>query len=214
MAASLAGIDCRLADLRGWLGGGNTARNTTIVRSNYRQPALHNLFEFSLKLWEGMSDDLNYNVMFSQRGAMFLGHSDSDMIRLAERGDAMRAAGIDAEFMTMDQLRKKLPLLDLSDKARYPIVGALNQPRGGTARHDAVAWGYARGADRRGVDLIQAACRRGGRQRCRRLFQSICGNVWWLRSRAAHHAAPQQLALVLGYRAPFAGARWPMRRVR
>ena len=140
---------------RGWIGGGNTGRNTTIVRSNYRQPALYNLFEFSLKLWEGMSDDLNYNVMFSQRGAMFLGHSDSDMIRLAERGDAMRAAGIDAEFMTMDQLRKKLPLLDLSDKARYPIVGALNQPRGGTARHDAVAWGYARAADALGVDVIQ-----------------------------------------------------------
>ena len=140
---------------RGWIGGGNTGRNTTIVRSNYRQPALHNLFEFSLKLWEGMSDDLNYNVMFSQRGALFLGHSDSDMIRLAERGDAMRCMGIDAELMSKAQLRKLIPLLDMSDEARFPIVGGLIQPRGGTARHDAVAWGYARAADALGVDVIQ-----------------------------------------------------------
>ncbi len=140
---------------RGWIGGGNTGRNTTIVRSNYRQPALHNLFEFSLKLWEGMSDDLNYNVMFSQRGALFLGHSDSDMIRLAERGDAMRCMGIDAELMSKAQLRKLIPLLDMSDEARFPVVGGLIQPRGGTARHDAVAWGYARAADALGVDVIQ-----------------------------------------------------------
>jgi sarcosine oxidase subunit beta len=140
---------------RGWIGGGNTGRNTTIVRSNYRQPALHNLFEFSLKLWEGMSDELNYNVMFSQRGALFLGHSDSDMIRLAERGDAMRCMGIDAELMSKAQLRKLITLLDLSDEARFPIVGGLIQPRGGTARHDAVAWGYARAADALGVDVIQ-----------------------------------------------------------
>ena len=140
---------------RGWIGGGNTGRNTTIVRSNYRQPALHNLFEFSLKLWEGMSDDLNYNVMFSQRGALFLGHSDSDMIRLAERGDAMRCMGIDAELMSQAPLRKLIPLLDLADEARFPVVGGLIQPRGGTARHDAVAWGYARAADALGVDVIQ-----------------------------------------------------------
>ena len=140
---------------RGWIGGGNTGRNTTIVRSNYRQPALHNLFEFSLKLWEGMSDNLNYNVMFSQRGALFLGHSDSDMIRLAERGDAMRCMGIDAELMSKAQLRKLIPLLDMSDEARFPIIGGLIQPRGGTARHDAVAWGYARAADALGVDVIQ-----------------------------------------------------------
>jgi sarcosine oxidase subunit beta len=140
---------------RSWIGGGNTGRNTTIVRSNYRQSALHNLFEFSLKLWEGMSDDLNYNVMFSQRGALFLGHSDSDMIRLAERGDAMRCMGIDAELMTKTQLRKLIPLLDLSEEARFPIIGGLIQPRGGTARHDAVAWGYARAADALGVDVIQ-----------------------------------------------------------
>ncbi len=140
---------------RGWIGGGNTGRNTTIVRSNYRLPALHNLFDFALGLWEGMSDELNYNVMFSPRGALFLGHSDADMTALAQRGDALRCDGIDAELMTANQLRELVPLLDMSPAARFPIHGGLMQPRGGTARHDAVAWGYARAADRLGVDIIQ-----------------------------------------------------------
>ena len=140
---------------KGWIGGGNTGRNTTIVRSNYRLAPLHNLFEFGLKLWEHLSDELNYNVMFSPRGAVFLGHSDADMTRLAERGDAMRCSGIDAELMTRDQVAKLEPLLDLSRSARFPIEGGLIQRRGGTARHDAVAWGYARAADGLGVDIIQ-----------------------------------------------------------
>ena len=140
---------------KAWLGGGNTGRNTTIVRSNYRLPALQALLEHSLKLWEGLSDELNYNVMFSQRGALFLGHSDSDMTRLAERGDALRHAGIDAELMTRDAVAKLVPLLDMSDRARFPIAGGMIQRRGGTARHDAVAWGYARAADALGVDIIQ-----------------------------------------------------------
>ena len=140
---------------KGWIGGGNTGRNTTIVRSNYRQPALHNLFEFGLKMWEHLSDELNYNVMFSPRGAILLGHSDGDMVRLAERGDAMRVSGIDAELLSRNQVAKLEPLLDMSREARFPIQGALIQRRGGTARHDAVAWGYARAADRLGVDIIQ-----------------------------------------------------------
>ena len=140
---------------KGWIGGGNTGRNTTLVRSNYRQPALHNFFEFGLKMWEHLSDELNFNVMFSPRGAVLLGHSDADMTRLAERGDAMRCAGIDAELLSRDQVAKLEPLLDMSPSARFPIQGALIQRRGGTARHDAVAWGYARGADRLGVDIIQ-----------------------------------------------------------
>jgi len=140
---------------KGWIGGGNTGRNTTLVRSNYRQPALHNFFEFGLKMWENLSDELNFNVMFSPRGAMLLGHSDADMTRLAERGDAMRCAWIDAELLSHDQVAKLEPLLDLSPGARFPVQGALIQRRGGTARHDAVAWGYARGADRLGVDIIQ-----------------------------------------------------------
>lgn len=140
---------------KGWIGGGNTGRNTTIVRSNYRLKPLHDLFEFGLKLWHHLSDELNYNVMFSPRGAMFLGHSDADMVRLAERGDAMRCDGIDADLMTRDEVAKLEPLLDMSRSARFPIEGGLIQRRGGTARHDAVAWGYARGADSFGVDIIQ-----------------------------------------------------------
>jgi sarcosine oxidase subunit beta len=116
---------------------------------------LHDLFEFGLKMWEHLSDELNYNVMFSPRGAMFLGHSDADMTKLAERGDAMRCDGIDADLMTRDEVQKLEPLLDMSRGARFPIEGGLIQRRGGTARHDAVAWGYARGADSLGVDIIQ-----------------------------------------------------------
>ena len=140
---------------KSWIGGGNTGRNTTLVRSNYRQKPLHDFFEFGLKMWEHLSDELNYNVMFSPRGALMLGHSDSDMTRLAERGDAMRASGIDAELLSRDSVAKLEPLLDMSRSARFPIEGGLTQRRGGTARHDAVAWGYARGADQLGVDIIQ-----------------------------------------------------------
>ena len=140
---------------KGWIGGGNTGRNTTLVRSNYRQKPLHDFFEFGLKMWEHLSDELNYNVMFSPRGALMLGHSDADMTRLAERGDAMRVDGIDAELLTHAQVTKLEPLLDMSRDARFPIVGGLTQRRGGTARHDAVAWGYARAADSMGVDIIQ-----------------------------------------------------------
>ena len=140
---------------RAWIGGGNTGRNTTIVRSNYRLPQLQRLLEFSLKTWETLGETLNYNLMFSQRGAVFLGHSDADMAKLAERGDSLRCAGIDADLMTRAQVAVRIPGLDMSPDARFPIVGGLVQERGGTARHDAVAWGYARAADRLGVDIIQ-----------------------------------------------------------
>ena len=153
--ASVHGIRNVAVVEKGWIGGGNTGRNTTLVRSNYRLPQLHNFFEFGLKMWEHLSDELNYNVMFSPRGAMFLGHSDADMTTLAQRGDAMRVDGIDAELLTRDQVAKQEPLLDMTRSARFPIEGGLIQRRGGTARHDAVAWGYARGADRLGVDIIQ-----------------------------------------------------------
>ena len=148
-AASIAVLE------KGWIGGGNTGRNTTIVRSNYRLPQNHNFYEFSLKLWEGLTRELNYNVMFSQRGVIALGHSDAEMNHLAERGDAMRTAGIDAELLDRRALARRAPLLDCSDAARFPIQGGLIQPRAGTARHDAVAWGYARAADRLGVDIIE-----------------------------------------------------------
>ncbi len=140
---------------KGWIGGGNTGRNTTIVRSNYMIEANAHFYEHSLKLWEGLSQDLNYNVMFSQRGVINLAHSDAQVDAFMRRGNAMRLNGIDAEWLDLSEIRKRVPLLDCSSDARYPIMGGLNQPRGGTARHDAVAWGYARGADARGVDIIQ-----------------------------------------------------------
>jgi sarcosine oxidase subunit beta len=140
---------------KGWLGGGNTGRNTTIVRSNYLLPANAHFYEHSLKLWEGLSADLNYNVMFSQRGVLNLAHSDSQLDAYARRGNAMRLHGIDAELISRDEVKAMVPLLDCSENTRFPVVGALLQRRGGNARHDAVAWGFARGADRLGVDIIQ-----------------------------------------------------------
>lgn len=140
---------------KGWLGGGNTGRNTTIVRSNYLWDEAAHLYEKSLKLWEDLSQDLNYNVMFSQRGVMNLGHSLQDMRDIVRRSSANRLNGIDAEVLTPEQIKQKIPIINTSQRARYPILGASFQPRGGVARHDAVAWGYARGADALGVDIIQ-----------------------------------------------------------
>jgi methylglutamate dehydrogenase subunit A len=140
---------------KGWLGGGNTGRNTTIVRSNYLLEGNAHFYEWSLKLWHGLSADLNYNVMFSPRGVLNLAHSDAQRDAALRRGNAMRLNGIDAEWLGLDQVRREVPLLDCSDNQRYPIVGGLMQRRGGIARHDAVAWGYARAADARGVDILQ-----------------------------------------------------------
>jgi sarcosine oxidase subunit beta len=140
---------------KGWLGGGNTGRNTTIVRSNYLLPANALFYEWSLKLWEGLSRELNFNVMFSQRGVLNLAHSDAQRDSFLRRGNAMRLNGIDAVWLDRAAVQRKLPLLDCSQKARYPVVGGLFQPRGGTARHDAVAWGFARAADARGIDIIE-----------------------------------------------------------
>jgi heterotetrameric sarcosine oxidase beta subunit len=140
---------------KGWLGGGNTGRNTTIVRSNYHLDPNEHFYEFSLKLWESLSQELNFNVMYSARGVLNLVHSPADMDAALRRGNAMRLNGIDAKFLSRDEIAAWIPELDTSPSARFPIVGGLLQPRGGTVRHDAVAWGYARGADARGVDIIQ-----------------------------------------------------------
>ncbi len=140
---------------KGWIGGGNTGRNTTIVRSNYLWDEAAHLYEKSMKLWEGLSQDLNYNVMFSQRGVMNLGHNLQDMRDIYRRCAANRLNGIDAEVLTPEQIAQKVPIMNTSASCRYPVLGASFQPRGGVARHDAVAWGYARGADQRGVDIIQ-----------------------------------------------------------
>ena len=140
---------------KGWIGGGNTGRNTTVVRSNYLWDESAHLYEHSLKLWEGLSQDLNFNVMFSQRGLLSLAHNQHELRELHRRINSNRLNGIDSEFLTVSQLREFCPVLDCSPGARHPVLGASLQRRGGTARHDAVAWGYARAADERGVDIIQ-----------------------------------------------------------
>ena len=140
---------------KGWLGGGNTGRNTTIVRSNYMMPGNTLFYERSLRLWENLSQDLNYNVMMSQRGQYNICHSPAQLDAARRRGNIMRGNGIDAELFDRAEVQRRLPYLDYSDAARFPVHGALFQARAGTARHDAVAWGFARGADRLGVDIIQ-----------------------------------------------------------
>ncbi len=140
---------------RGWLGGGNTGRNTTIVRSNYLWDESAALYEHALKLWETMSQELNYNVMFSQRGVMNLAHNQHDLRELSRRVNANRLNGVDSELLDARQVKEFCPIIDLRANGRYPVLGATLQRRGGTARHDAVAWGYARAADALGVDIIQ-----------------------------------------------------------
>ncbi len=139
---------------KGWIGGGNTGRNTTIIRSNYLLPGNEPFYEFSMKLWENMEQELNYNAMVSQRGIMNLFHNDPQRDAFRRRGNSMRLAGADSVLLDQEGVRKQAPFLNF-DNARFPIKGALWQPRGGTARHDAVAWGYARAADALGVDIIQ-----------------------------------------------------------
>jgi methylglutamate dehydrogenase subunit A len=139
---------------KGWIGSGNAGRNTTIIRSNYREPGNIPLYELSMKLWEGLEQDLNYNAMISQRGVVNLFHSDAQRDGYARRGNMMRIHGVDAQLLDEEGIRRHAPFLDF-ENARFPIKGGLLQKRGGTARHDAVVWGYARGADTRGVDIIQ-----------------------------------------------------------
>ena len=137
-----------------WIGSGNAGRNTTIIRSNYLLSGNIRFYEWSMKLWEGLEQDLNYNTMVSQRGVLNLYHSDVQRDAFARRGNAMRLHGVDAELLDRDEVRALVPYLDF-DNARFPIHGGLLQRRGGTARHDAVVWGYARAADARGVDIVQ-----------------------------------------------------------
>ena len=131
---------------KSYIGSGNVGRNTTIVRSNYLLPGNLPFYEWSMKLWEGLEQDFNYNAMVSQRGVLNVFHSDPQRDAYARRGNAMRLHGVDAELLDRDQVKKLVPFVDF-DNARFPIRGGLLQPRGGTVRHDAVAWGYARGAD-------------------------------------------------------------------
>ena len=140
---------------RAYIGSGNVGRNTTIVRSNYLWDESAHLYEHSLKLFEGLSQDLNFNVMFSRRGVINLAHNEHDLKELARRGSACRLNGIDYEMVTPEEIKRIAPIINISKNARYPVLGGAMQRRGGNARHDAVAWGYARRADEMGVDIIQ-----------------------------------------------------------
>ena len=139
---------------KGWLGGGNTGRNTTIIRSNYLWDDSAHLYEHSLKLWENLSSELNYNVMFSQRGVMNLAHNEHDIKEIKRRVSANNLNGIDSFWLSKEEIQKKVPIMN-TDNLRYPVLGASYQPRGGVARHDARAWGFAMRADEMGVDIIQ-----------------------------------------------------------
>ena len=140
---------------KGWLGGGNTGRNTTIIRSNYLWDESAHLYEKSLKLYEGLSRELNFNIMLSQRGVLNLAHNEHDLKELSRRVRAIRLNGIDSEVLDPAGVKAEVPIVNTSADVRYPILGASIQRRGGIARHDAVAWGFARAADARGVDIVQ-----------------------------------------------------------
>ncbi|MAQ06222.1 MAG: sarcosine oxidase subunit beta [SAR116 cluster bacterium] len=153
--ASIHGIKNIAVIEKGWLGGGNTGRNTTIIRSNYLWDESATIYEHSLKLWENLSNELNFNVMFSQRGVLTIAHSEHELKEMSRRVHAIRLNGIDSEILNPEQIKKFVPIIDVDQNLRYPVMGGFLQKRGGTARHDAVAWGYARAADSYGVDIIQ-----------------------------------------------------------
>jgi len=140
---------------RGWIGGGNTGRNTTIVRSNYLYPESARFYDFSLRLYEGLSQTLNFNIMLSQRGLVTLAHSRHDLDSMSRWANAMIMNGIDAGILSRVEVQDRMPALDMSPQARFPILGGFTQARAGSARHDAVAWGYARAASAMGVDIVQ-----------------------------------------------------------
>ena len=140
---------------KAWLGGGNTGRNTTIVRANYLQDESTGIYAHALKLWPDLSKELNYNVMFSPRGVMHMAHTEGDLKEIARRHNANRLQGVTLEFLSPEQVKQFCPIINISPNVRYPVLGASLQRNAGVARHDAVAWGYARGADAYGVDIIQ-----------------------------------------------------------
>jgi sarcosine oxidase subunit beta len=140
---------------KGWLGGGNLARNTTLIRSNYLWDESATIYEHALRLWEGLEDDLGYPILFSQRGVMNLAHSEQDVRDSVRRVEANKLNGVDAEWVGRDRIAELCPIVNLSSEIRYPVLGATYQPRAGIARHDYVGWGFARSADEAGIDLVQ-----------------------------------------------------------
>jgi len=196
---------CDVAVLeKGWLGGGNTGRNTTIVRSNYHLDANAHFYEFSLKLWERLSQELNFNVMYSARGVLNLVHTPADIDAAMRRGNAMRLNGIDAKFLLRDEIAAWIPRLDCSPNARFPVLGGLLQPRGGTVRHDAVAWGYARAADALGVDIVQQCEVTGLRIESGAVtaVQTTCGDIRTAKVGVAVAGHSSQLAAMAGIKLP------------
>ena len=153
--ASIHGLKNIAVIEKGWIGGGNTGRNTTIIRSNYLWDESAAIYEHSLKLWETLSQELNFNVMFSQRGVLTISHSEHELKEMSRRVHAIRLNGIDSEILCPQDIKKFVPIININQNIRYPVMGGFLQKRGGTARHDAVAWGYARAADSYGVDIIQ-----------------------------------------------------------
>jgi len=191
---------------KGWLGGGSTGRNTEVVRSNYLWDESARLYEKSLKLWETLSQELNYNVMLSQRGVLNLGHSLQEMRDLSRRVHANRLNGIDAELLTAEQVKAMVPILNMSPHSRYPVLGASLQRRGGTGRHDAVAWGFARAADSRGVDIIQNCAVTGIRRENGRVTGVDAGGGFIRADKVALAVAGNTSVL-----AQLAGVRLPLR---
>jgi sarcosine oxidase subunit beta len=188
---------------KGWIGGGNVGRNTTIVRSNYLLPGNAPFYEHSMQLWETLEQELNYNAMVSQRGVLNLFHSDAQRDAAVRRGNAMRLHGIDAELLDTRDVQRLYPSFDF-DNARFPIKGGLLQPRGGTVRHDAVAWGYARAADRLGVDIIQNCEVTGFLEQDGRItgVQSTRGDIRAARIGLACAGYSSQVAALAGLRLP------------
>jgi sarcosine oxidase, subunit beta len=177
---------------KSWLGGGNTGRNTTVVRSNYFYKQSADLYEFSLKQYEKLSTELNYNVMFSQRGVLTVAHSRHDMEAMHRWVNAMHLNGVDTEIVSREEVQRRVPIMDMSPNARFPVLGGFVQKRGGTARHDAVAWGYARAADALGVDIIQQ-CEVTG------FLRSTNGSVDGVVTTRGAISAPKVLIAVAGH---------------
>jgi sarcosine oxidase subunit beta len=174
---------------KGWIGGGNSGRNTQVTRSNYFYPVSSAFYDHSLKLYEGLGSELNFNVMLSQRGVINLAHSEHDLEMIRRWANAIRMNGVDSEMLTPAQVKKRVPLLNLN--CRYPIVGGFNQLRAGISRHDAVVWGFARGANALGVDIVQGCEVKG--------FHITSGRVQGVDTSRGRIAAPRVVMSVAGH---------------
>jgi sarcosine oxidase subunit beta len=191
---------------KGWIGGGNTGRNTTIIRSNYLFDESARLYDHSLKLWEDLSQVLNYNTMFSSRGVMMLAHTVHDIQVIKRHVHANRGNGVDNEWLEPEQAKAFCPLLNIERNIRYPVLGAALQRRGGVARHDTIAWGYARAADALGVDIIENCEVTGIRKNASGAVEGIETTRGYIRSKKIGVSAAGNTSVVMGY----AGIKLPL----